>query len=126
LQDGFAFDLSAAQWRISATDEKAFIEALAVRLEQALPDLVEVTRSHTLFSKVSPVKTIQVRFDTVEYRLQNQHGFSTEKAKVVRGIVLKTDAVAFSEWLTDLSSSLEFHAQQHADAREAMERFLMS
>ena len=74
---------------------KAFIEALAVRLEQALPDLVEVTRSHSLFSKISPVKTIRVRFDTVEYCLQNQHGFSTEKAKVVRGIVLKTDAVAF-------------------------------
>lgn len=44
MEDDLQFDLNSASWRHSHDDELAYIEALAVRLEQSLPDLVVVTR----------------------------------------------------------------------------------
>ncbi len=126
--DGFAFDLSAAEWRKGVTDEKALAEALAVRLEQALPGKVIVERSHSWFSKDAPLRSIVVNFDDEQFQLiyDKRDGVRTLKAKVVRGIVLKTTPVEFSEWLDDLFSTLQTYAQHHEDTREAMQRFLFS
>lgn len=128
MDEGFSFDLSAASWRRGITDEKAYVEALATRLEQALPDKTVVEREHHLFSSEQMVRTIEVMFDTTMYRLRfdKRHGVSTERAKVVRGISLKTDAVSFDAWLSGLSEELSALAEQHDAARTAMERFLFS
>ncbi len=126
--DGFSFDLSAAEWRKSATDEKTLAEALSVRLEQALPSKVIVERSHPLFSKQTPLKKITVNFEDEQFQLtyDNREGIRTTKAKVVRGIVLKTTLLSFTEWLDKLSSTLQTLAQQHEETREALQRFLLS
>lgn len=128
LDDGFTFDLTAAAWRHSMADEKAFVGALATRLEKALPQMTQVEREHKLFSDEHPVREIRVSFETTEYRLSfdKRHGIVTEKAKVVRGIRLKTDAVEFVEWLSQLSAELTEYARQHEHLREDLEKFLMS
>lgn len=128
LGEEFSFDLSAAEWRRSLTDEAAFIKALAVRLEQALPGKTRVERTRPLFSKEAWVSSIEVAFDAAVYRLtfDKRHGVTAEKAKVVRGIRLKTDPMTFEEWLQALSAELCNLAARHQDAREAMERFLFS
>ncbi|QQE79008.1 hypothetical protein [Alicyclobacillus sp. SO9] len=125
--DGFSFDLSAAQWRRSVQDEHTFVEALAVRLEQALPELVTVTRHFTLFSKDRRVHTISVRLGNADYELVQEkgRGIQTKKGKVVRGVRLKSDEIPFSEWLAELSKDLEAHAQMHEETRETMEHFLL-
>ncbi len=63
------FDLAAAEWRRQSVDEKAYIEALAVRLQKALPNLVTIDRYFSLFSKNPPIRCITVRFDEAEYQL---------------------------------------------------------
>jgi hypothetical protein len=126
VDEAISFDLSAASWRRGLTDEKAYVEALATRLAQALPDKTKVERERRLFSSEAPVRTIEVLFDTTLYRLRfdKRHGMTTERAKVVRGISLKTDTVDFSQWLADLSKELNDLAQKHEETRSALERFL--
>lgn len=124
--DGFSFDLSAAEWRKGITDEKVLIEALAVRLEQALPGLATISRNFSLFSSRKPVRSITVRLLDNEYSLLNESaGIQTQVGKVVRGIRLKTDLVTLPEWLDRLSTALELYALEHAEARDTLERFLL-
>lgn len=128
MEDGLNFDLSAAAWRKSLTDEKAFVEALATRLSAALPDKTEVVRERKLFSKVECVRKIRVVFERTEYALDfdERHGIKTERATVVRGIRLKTDVVSFTEWLKALSAEITEFAESHVHVRAALEQFLMS
>ena len=128
MDEGFSFDLSAAEWRRSLVDEKAYVHALATRLSQALPDKARVEYDHSLFSKEETVRSIEVQFETTLYRLRfdRRHGATTERAKVVRGISLKTETVPFSDWLSELSQELEAYAKEHESARESLERFLFS
>lgn len=128
MEDGFSFDLSAAEWRHSLTDEKAYVKALATRLAQALPDKATVEYEHHLFSKEETVQRIEVAFDDTLYRLlfDKKHGIATERAKVVRGICLKTDPIPFAEWLSALSEELQAYAERHDEARASLERFLFS
>jgi hypothetical protein len=126
--DGFSFDLSAAEWRRGATDEKALAKALAVRLEQALPSKAIVERHRSFFSKETPVRRIMVNFDDEQFQLTHdkREGIRTAKAKMGRGIVLKTVPLEFAQWLAELSAALETYAQQHEETREALQRFLFS
>lgn len=128
MDDELTFDLSAASWRRSMADEKAFVQALAVRLEQALPGMARVERKHHWFSKEETVEWVEVVFESVVFRLDydQRHGVTTEKSKVVRGIRLKTEALSFEDWLTALSEELRDYAVLHTNARDALERFLFS
>lgn len=124
--DGFSFDLSAAEWRKGITDEKILIQALAVRLEQALPHLTTVNRSFSLFSSQKPVRSITVRLEDTEYVLRNEtSGIQAQLGKVVRGIRLKSEDVSLQEWLNRLSVDLEAYATRHTEARTTLERFLL-
>lgn len=124
--DGFSFDLSAAEWRKGITDEKILIQALAVRLEQALPHVTIVNRSFSLFSSQKPVKSIVIRLDEAEYALRNEaSGIQAQLGKVVRGIRLKSEDLSLPEWLNRLSTDLELYATRHGEAREKLERFLL-
>lgn len=126
--DGFSFDLSAAEWRRGATDEKALAEALAVRLERALPGIVEVERHRSLFSKETPLRRLTVQFDDEQFQLTHdkRQGIRTAKAKMGRGIVLKTVSLGFGQWLSELSEALQLYAQQHEELREVLQQFLFS
>lgn len=128
MVEEWTFDLSAASWRRGLTDEKAHVEALATRLSSALPGSTKVEREHHLFSSEQAVRLIEVEFDTTVYRLHfdKRHGLSTERAKVVRGIALKTETLAFPDWLAGLSEELTELGKTHEDTRATLERFLFS
>lgn len=128
MDEGFAFDLAAADWRRSLTDEKSFVEALATRLSQALPEKTRVERERHLFSKEEVVRSIAVAFDRNEYMLhfEKRHGVRTERAVVVRGIRLKTEPLEFSQWLSALSTEITEYANSHMHLRSVLEQFLMS
>jgi hypothetical protein len=48
-----------------------------------------------------------------------------QRAKIVRGIVLKTEQVAVDQWIDELSEALVQLAGQSTQARSALERFLL-
>lgn len=121
------FDLAAATWRHDAKDEGSYIRVLAEKLENALPDLIHVTRHRKLFSKIDELREIHAKIDNIEFKLKYDAatGIYTTKGKVVRGICLKTDEVGLTDWLTDLSKAITTYSANHAEGHDNLETFLM-
>ena len=120
-------EMFAASLRADNTDVKAFLEALAVKLEGALPGLTTITRQGGMFAREHPVKEISVSLGEYQYRIgRNRQGpLVAQRAKIVRGIVLKTEQIAVDQWIDDLSEALVQVAGQSTQARTALERFLL-
>ncbi|HZO74826.1 MAG TPA: hypothetical protein VFB60_21650 [Ktedonobacteraceae bacterium] len=127
LGEPLQVDLLAASLRADMADLKAFLEALAVKLEGALPQQTVVTRQNKLFSREHPVREISVTLGEQQYRIsREQRGpLITLRAKVVRGIVLKTDQLPMEQWIEELAEGLAQQAEQSFQARAALERFLL-
>ncbi len=127
INEPLQVDLLAASLRADMTDLKAFMEALAVKLEGALPAHTVVTRQSSLFSREHPVKEIAVTLGDTQYRLgrERQGPLLALRAKVVRGIVLKTEPIPVEQWVEELATLLAQEANRNAQARAALERFLL-
>ncbi len=126
MENDLQFDLNAASWRHNHDDELAYIEALAVRLEKSLPDVVVVTRNRKLFSKVQHVVKIELQLgaDTFIVTLDGAK-IVARKAKTVRGIVLSSEVLSVKEWLHELSQSIGVYANEHEETRQSLEDFLL-
>ena len=127
LGEPFQVDLLAASLRADMTDLKAFLEVLAVKLEEAMPEQTVVARQNKLFSREHPVREILITLQDYQYRISREQGGSlfTQRAKVVRGIVLKTEQLPMEQWIGELAEGLARQAQKSAQARIALERFLL-
>jgi len=120
-------ELFAASLRADKTDLKTFLDALAVKLEGSLPDYTRVTRQGGIFSREHPVKEVAVSLGDYQYRIsrERQGSLLAMRAKVVRGIVLKTEQIPVEQWIEELSEALSMLAGQSVQARAALERFLL-
>jgi hypothetical protein len=127
MSEPLQVDILAASLRADLTDLKAFMEALAVKLEGALPTSTVVTRQNSLFSREHPVKEIAVTLGDTQYRIgrERQGPLLALRAKVVRGIVLKTEQIPVEQWVEELATLLAQEANRNAQARAALERFLL-
>src|SRR5438132_14413973 len=101
-------EMLAASLRSDTTDVKAFMEALAAKLSGSLPNQTTVTRHSSLFSREHPVKEIAVTMGDYQYRInkERQGPLITQRAKVVRGIVLKTEQIPMEQWIEELAQAL--------------------
>jgi hypothetical protein len=122
------FDLAAAWYRKAQGDLRAFLEGFAIRLEGAVPGHVTVERKRDgLFSKTSHVA--QVTIDTgpnlYTLRRENNH-LEAVRAKLVRGVTLKSEALDLPEWLAALTVDLKQLAEQTGAAHDVLQDFLMS
>jgi hypothetical protein len=124
--DDLDFELVASSLRADSRDLKTFVEALAVKLEGALPGQCFIERrGGGLFSREKHVHRIQVMLGDQRFELSADGGrVETTCAKAVRGIVLKTESVPLDEWIDRLSRGLAEHAQTSEQARIALERLL--
>jgi hypothetical protein len=120
------FELVAASLRADATDLAAFVEALAVKLEGALPGSVRVERrGGGLFSRDKRVRRISVTMDETRYDLERDDGaLRTSRCSQVRGIVIKSEPLDLDAWIEALSRELAVQARQSERARIALERLL--
>lgn len=127
LDSPLQMELLAASLRADSSDTKAFLEALATKLEGSLPDRTTVTRHSSLFSREHPVKEITVLLGDYQYRIgrERQGPIMAQRAKVVRGIVLKTEQIPMEQWIEELAGELAQVAASSAQARSALERFLL-
>ncbi len=127
LGEPLQMELFAASLRADYTDVKAFLEALAVKLEGSLPNNTTVTRHSSLFSREHPVKEITVSLGEYQYRIgkERQGPLVAQRAKVVRSIVLKTEQIPVEQWIEELAEALAQYAAHSAQARAALERFLI-
>lgn len=127
LPEPLQVDMLAASLRADATDLKAFMEALANKLEGALPSSTVVTRQNKLFAREHPVKEVVVMLGDYQYRIfyEPPKPLLTLRAKTVRGIVLKTEQLRMDQWIDALAGDLAQEAMQSAQAHAALERFLL-
>jgi hypothetical protein len=120
------FDLVAASLRADTTDLVAFVEALAVKLEGALPDGVTVERrGDGLLSRTKRVRRISIGMDEARYDLERVgDSIQTSRCNEVRGIVIKSERLGLDEWIDALSRELTERAQQSERSRLALQRLL--
>jgi hypothetical protein len=123
--DELSFDLLAASLRADAGDIGAQVEALAVKLEGALPGQCRVERAGGLFAKRKRVRRIAVDLGDERFQLEHDDGrVETRRARIVRGIVLKTEELGLDGWIDALSAELSEQARSSERARLAAERLL--
>ena len=120
------FDLDAAGVRRALTDLRAFMEALAARLQGALPDRVTIDRRRDgLLSRTSHVHQIALRGDEAEYRLRFDKGALTAtKAKAVRGVVISTSEEPVPQWLGEVRAEVAALAGTMGSASDVLHDFL--
>jgi len=127
-QDGLGFELLAASLRADETDARAFLAALATKLEGALPAQTRVERARDgLFKGTTHVARITVELGGFRYMLSaGKHGgLEASRAKVVGGVVIKNERVGVDTWIDALARDLAAYAQSSASARAALERLVM-
>lgn len=121
-----AFDLGAAGLRADEHDAAGQLEALAVRLEGALPSATTVRRrGRRLLARGGAVEAIEVRLGESEYRL-SAAGATLEatRGRSVRGIRIRTEQLPLDAWLGALTEDLRALAAQSDEARTSLERLL--
>ncbi len=118
-------DLLAASLRADSSDLGTFVEALAVKLEQAVPGAVRVERRREGMFGAKAVRRITL--DAGDQRLELKTagaGIETRCSRLSGGIVLKSDRVDTDAWLTALGTALAAEAQRSQITRQALERLL--
>lgn len=120
------FDLNGALLRRSESELRAFMEALAVRLEGALPGRVRVKRRRDgLLSGARHVFEIVVEGERATYALSvAKSGLTATRAKLVRGVNISSASVPVPEWLADLNAELSALADQAGASTDALHGFL--
>jgi len=122
------FDRVAASLRADSGDVRGYCEALAVRLESALPAQTRVQRrSRKFLSREKIVRQIAVDAGESRYVLNVDERGAVEatRSAAVRGIVLKNDPLALDEWIDALARDIAEQAAASEQGRLALERLLL-
>jgi hypothetical protein len=118
-------DLIAAALRADSSDLSAFVEALAVKLEEAVPGGVRVERRRDGMFGAKQVRRIAL--DAGDQRLELERagaGIKTRCSRLSGGIVLKRESVDTDAWLEALGQALSAEAKRSQITRQALERLL--
>ena len=119
-------DLLAAALRADLNDISAFVEGLAVRLEQSLPGFVEVKRSRQGFRGPRFVSEIAVQTSEGRLELTRAGGdVRATRSRTSGGIVLKREEIGIDEWLGSLTSVAAAQAQRSERTRIALQKLVL-
>ena len=115
--------MQAAWLRRFSADAESNLRAFALRLKEAMPDLVTVHETRGLFSKSGKVTGITVELGENRYNLAIEGGrLKASVAMVVRGITLNTKPISPTEWFVRLAEETKKageHAQAFSDSLSA-------
>lgn len=115
MTDNIDFDMQAAWLRRFKADAESNLKAFALRLKEAMPEVVTIHESRGIFSG-SRTTGVSVELGENRYSLEIERGRLKAKiAMVVRGIVLNTKAIDPAEWFSRLSEETR-KATEHAKA----------
>jgi hypothetical protein len=126
MDEALDLDLLAASFRTDLADVGAFVESLAVKLEQILPTRVRVERRKQGMFGAKLVRRVEL--DAGDTRLELRYDgrtIDTRRSRLSGGIVLKSEPLGTDEWLRALGEELAAEAERSATTREALERLLM-
>ena len=127
MNENLDFDMQAAWLRRFKADAESNLKAFALRLKEAMPELVTVHESRGFFSSAGRTTGVTVELGENRYSLELERGRLTAKiAMVVRGIVLNTKNVDPAEWFVKLAGETK-KATEHAKAlSHSLSQFMVS
>jgi hypothetical protein len=119
-------DLIAASLRADQSDLDAFVESLAVKLEEAIPKRVRVDRRRSGLRGPKLVRQIEVDLGDQRLELRFDSGaVAARRAKLSGGIVLKSEQLDIDAWLAALGGALADEAKRSEITRQALQRLLI-
>ncbi|MHB1571493.1 MAG: hypothetical protein ACYCXW_18935 [Solirubrobacteraceae bacterium] len=124
-EDDLNIDLLAASLRADASDLGAFVEALAVKLEEAVPGAVSIERRRD--GMFGPKRVRRILLDAGGRRLElltDGASVQTLCSRTSGGIVLKREQLGTDDWLRALGEALADAARGSLATRQALERLL--
>jgi hypothetical protein len=126
MGDDLDLDLAGAQLRADGADMPAFVNALAVRLEGAVGDLVSVERKRAgMFSSRKDVRSVSCTVAEQTYTLTLDGARAVaQRGKTVRGITLKTETLPIAQWTAELVDALANHADASSADYQALRALL--
>jgi hypothetical protein len=108
MTDNHDFDMQAAWLRRFKADAESNLKAFALRLKEAMPELVTVHESRGFFSGGGKIRGVTVSLGDSRYSLVVERGMlKASVAMVVRGITLNTKTVDPSEWFVRLAEETQ-------------------
>jgi hypothetical protein len=121
-------DLLAASLRADSSDVNAFVESLAAKLEDAVPDHTRVERRRA--GLLGPKQVRRIALDAGSNRLEllrDEGGaVQTRCSRLSGGIVLKTEQLDADAWIAALGEALAAEAGRNERTRQALERLLIN
>ncbi len=124
-ESGLDIEMLTASLRADSGDLRSFVEALAVKLEAAVPGAVRVERRRE--GMFGPKLVRRLALDAGDQRLEltvSGGGVQTRSARLSGGIVLKSETVDTDTWLTVLGQALAVEARRSETTRQALDRLL--
>ena len=124
-QTDLDIDLVTASLRADTSDLRAFVEALATKLEDAVPGAVTVERRRD--GMFGPKQVRRIALDAGGQRLElraDGASINTRCARLSAGIVLKNEEMPTDEWLRAMGEALAEQARSSLTTRQALERLL--
>jgi hypothetical protein len=129
--DGLSLEMVAAALRADSVDVTIYARVLTESLGGALPPgCVTIDRTRTMSDRVhgrpGEVSKITVRLGDQLLMLGVQPGRepAAEICREVRGVVLSRQPVGIGQWADELARALVAHAEQNAQAAEALRRLV--
>jgi hypothetical protein len=119
-------DQLAAVLRADGAELESFGEALAAKLEEALPASTRVQRRRTGLLGPKRVHRIAIAFPDETLELVCDGGrMEASRARMSGGITLKRERLGLDAWLQELSRALAAEAARSEQARRALEQLLI-
>lgn len=104
MSDSSDFDIQAAWLRRFSADAEGNLKAFALRLKEAMPELVTVQESKRLFARAGRITGVSVALGDKRYTLELANGrLKAAVAMVVRGITLNTKEIDPGNWFAQVS-----------------------
>ena len=119
------FDVQAAWWRRFQSDAESNLRAFALRLKEAMPELVAIQESKGLFSRNAKTTGVTVDLGENRYILQIANGrLQASVAMVVRGVTLNTKSIDPADWFGRLAAETKKASDHAKSLSQSLAKFM--
>jgi hypothetical protein len=128
--DALSLEMVTAALRMDSADAALYARVLTKSLSEALPpEYVTIERERSMSDRMhgrpGEITKVQIRLGDQLMTLGVRNGQpSAEICREVRGVVLSRDNVPVQQWASALASALVVHAENNAQAAEALRRLV--
>jgi hypothetical protein len=128
--DGLSLDMVAAALRADSADVAVYARVLTQSLGEALPpDTVIVERKQSMSDRMrgrpGEITKVAVELGDQQMTLSVKNGRPiAEICRAVRGVVLSRQTVPLGQWTAALAGALVTHAEQNAEAAQALRKLI--